>query len=80
MTGPGSKLRDEADKHQIDVNKLPAEVTAEKIDAADMDATIIRGEFLDELAELAGIAEQINRSPPELWQENWISMRHLRPD
>ena len=26
---------------------------------ADMDATIIRGESLDELAELAGIAEQI---------------------
>ena len=56
---PWQQLRDEADKHQIDVNKLPAEGRRKKLMLADMDATIIRGESLDELAELAGIAEQI---------------------
>ena len=53
------QLRADADKHQIDVNKLASEGRRKKLMLADMDATIIRGESLDELAELAGIAEQI---------------------
>ena len=56
---PWLKLREDADKHKIDVNKIHAERRQKKLMLADMDATIIRGESLDELAELAGIAEQI---------------------
>ena len=56
---PWQQLRKDADKYQIDVNKLPLQGRRKKLMLADMDATIIRGESLDELAELAGIAEQI---------------------
>ena len=53
------KLRKEANKAQIDVNIVPNHLRRKKLLLADMDATIIRGESLDELANLAGIAERI---------------------
>lgn len=56
---PYAAVRKTADQHQIDVNKVPAQGRRKMLMLADMDATIIRGESLDELADLAGIAEQI---------------------
>ena len=56
---PLAELRQKADRLQIDVNKVPVKGRQKRLLLADMDATIIRGESLDELAELAGIAEQI---------------------
>lgn len=59
-------LREAAALHKIDVNQIQAPETqaagrAKKLLIADMDATIIRGESLDELAELAGIGVQVSQ-------------------
>ena len=59
-------LREAAALHKIDVNQIQAPETqaagrAKKLLIADMDATIIRGESLDELAELAGIGAQVSQ-------------------
>ena len=64
-------LREAAARHKIDVNQIQApEIQAPETQAAgrakklliaDMDATIIRGESLDELAELAGIGAQVSQ-------------------
>ena len=56
---PLDQVRQQADSLHIDVNKLASTGRRKMLMLADMDATIIRGESLDELAELAGIAEQI---------------------
>ena len=56
-----SILRKQAAKHQIDVNQIDAEAKPKKLLIADMDATIIRGESLDELAVLAGISAEISQ-------------------
>ena len=56
-----STLREQAAKHQIDVNQIDAEAKPKKLLIADMDATIIRGESLDELAMLAGIGAEISQ-------------------
>lgn len=56
---PLEKWRAKADRLQIDVNKLPEHRRRKKLMLADMDATIIRGESLDELALLAGISEKV---------------------
>ena len=56
-----STLRKQAAKHQIDVNQIDAEAKPKKLLIADMDATIIRGESLDELAVLAGIGAEISQ-------------------
>ena len=52
-------IRAEADKAQIDVNIVSAHIRRKKLLLADMDATIIIGESLDELGNLAGIADKI---------------------
>ena len=54
-------LRKTAAHHRIDVNQIPADGRVKNLLIADMDATIIRGESLDELAELAGIGTQISQ-------------------
>ena len=54
-------LRKVAGAHKIDVNQIEAAGRAKQLLIADMDATIIRGESLDELAELAGIGSQISQ-------------------
>ena len=64
-------LREAAALHKIDANQIQAPETqapetqaagrAKKLLIADMDATIIRGESLDELAELAGIGAQVSQ-------------------
>ena len=56
-----STLRKQAAQHQIDVNQIDFEAKPKKLLVADMDATIIRGESLDELAVLAGIGEEISQ-------------------
>lgn len=56
-----STLRKQAAQHQIDVNQIDFEAKPKKLLIADMDATIIRGESLDELAVLAGIGEEISQ-------------------
>lgn len=54
-------LRHTASLHKIDVNQIEGADRAKQLLIADMDATIIRGESLDELAELAGIGKQISQ-------------------
>ncbi len=53
------EFRSKANTNQIDVNIVPADIRRKKLLLADMDATIIRGESLDELADLAGISKKI---------------------
>ncbi len=53
------RLRDMAEEKAIDVNLITTEDRRKKLLIADLDATIIRGESLDELASLAGIGEEI---------------------
>ena len=55
-----SALRVAAASYQIDVNEIQPDARIKKLLIADMDATIIRGESLDELAALAGIGSQIS--------------------
>ena len=52
-------IRAEANSAQIDVNIVSGHIRRKKLLLADMDATVISGESLDELANLAGIAEKI---------------------
>jgi len=52
-------IRAEANSAQVDVNIVSGNIRRKKLLLADMDATIIIGESLDELANLAGIAEKI---------------------
>ena len=52
-------IRAEANSAQIDVNIVSGNSRKKNLLLADMDATIIRGESLDELADLAGIADKI---------------------
>jgi len=53
-------LRTIAAAEKIDVNLIAADDRKKKLLIADMDATVIRGESLDELAALAGIGPQIS--------------------
>ena len=54
------EIRTKANLAQIDVNIVAGQTRRKKrLLLADMDATIIRGESLDELANLAGIADKI---------------------
>jgi len=53
------EFRPKASTGQIDVNIVSAHNRRKKLLLADMDATIIRGESLDELAAIAGIADKI---------------------
>ena len=52
-------LRHEAREHGFDVNHFQPGQQPKKLLIADMDATIIRGESLDELAALSGKGEEI---------------------
>ena len=54
------EFRSKASTAQIDVNIVSAHNRRKKLLLADMDATIIRGESLDELADIAGIADKIS--------------------
>ena len=55
-----AEIRTKANLAQIDVNIVSGHIRGKKrLLLADMDATIIRDESLDELAELAGIADKI---------------------
>jgi phosphoserine phosphatase len=54
-----ARLRDGLAAHPVDVNGGPAEGRRKRLLIADMDSTIIVGESLDELAEYAGIRDQI---------------------
>ena len=56
---PLIEIRTEANLAQIDVNIVSEHMRRKKLLLADMDATIIIGESLDELADLAGISEKI---------------------
>ena len=56
---PLEQIRADAEPLQIDVNLVTQSRRRKELLLADMDATIIRGESLDELAQLAGIADQI---------------------
>jgi len=56
---PLEQIRAEADPLCIDVNQVAGQNRRKTLLLADMDATIIRGESLDELAHLAGIEDQI---------------------
>jgi phosphoserine phosphatase len=54
------EIRTKANQAQIDVNIISGHIRRKKrLLLADMDATIIRDESLDELADLAGIADKI---------------------
>jgi phosphoserine phosphatase len=52
-------LRNAAAARQLDVNIVPAIGRRKKLLIADMDSTIITSESLDDLAEMAGIGEEI---------------------
>lgn len=54
-----ARLRDGLADHPVDVNGGPAEGRRKRLLIADMDSTIIVGESLDELAEYAGLRDQI---------------------
>lgn len=58
-TGDFTALRKAAHRAKIDVNLVPKHNRKKKLLLADMDATIICGESLDELAKLAGIGQQV---------------------
>ena len=53
-------IRTRADHIQIDLFVVPSADRRKKLLLADMDATIVTGETLDDLAELAGIGEEIS--------------------
>lgn len=55
-----SDIRTQADHFQVDVFVVPSTNRRKKLLLADMDATIVTGETLDDLAELAGIGEEIS--------------------
>ena len=46
-------------EHQLDVNIIPAKDRRKKLLIADMDSTIITSESLDDMAEMAGLASEI---------------------
>ena len=52
-------LRSRAAEHQLDVNIVPAKDRRKKLLIADMDSTIITSESLDDMAEMAGLASEI---------------------
>lgn len=52
-------LRQKADAFQIDVNMVPKDKRRKSLLIADMDSTIIEGESLDDMAELAGLGSAI---------------------
>jgi len=54
-----SHLRDSASSDAIDINLFTAENRLKRLLLADMDATVIRGESLDELAALCGKGAEI---------------------
>ena len=54
-----NEFRPKASTNQIDVNIVSTYIRRKKLLLADMDATIIQGESLDELADLAGVANKI---------------------
>jgi len=54
-------LRDEFSSREIDLFHVPGEFRRKKLLIADMDATIVTGETLDDLAELAGLGEEISK-------------------
>ena len=56
---PLEQIRAEAERFSFDVNQVSGQERRKALLLADMDATIIHGESLDELAHLAGIDEQI---------------------
>ena len=53
------RLRQQADKHQIDVNLVPLAGRRKRLLIADMDSTIITSESLDDLAAMAGIGDAV---------------------
>jgi len=53
------RLRQQADKHQIDVNLVPLARRRKRLLIADMDSTIITSESLDDLAAMAGIGDAV---------------------
>ncbi|MEM7618399.1 MAG: phosphoserine phosphatase SerB [Pseudomonadota bacterium] len=53
------KYREQLDEHKIDIFCTPSENRRKKLFMADMDATIVTTETLDELADEAGIKPQI---------------------
>ena len=52
-------LRNAAAERQLDVNIVPAIGRQKRLLVADMDSTIIKSESLDDLAEMAGIGEEV---------------------
>jgi phosphoserine phosphatase len=52
-------IKNAADKNSIDVFLIPAEHRRKKLLLADMDATIVEGETLDDLAAFAGLKDKI---------------------
>jgi phosphoserine phosphatase len=52
-------LRAKLDPERVDVFLAPAQGRVKKLLIADMDATIVEGETLDDLADLAGIGPQV---------------------
>ena len=52
-------LRSRAAEHELDVNIVPAKDRRKKLLIADMDSTIITSESLDDMAEMAGLASEI---------------------
>ncbi len=53
-------IREMADEWQIDVNLVTADNRRKMLLIADMDSTIIEGESLDDMAELAGLGAEIS--------------------
>lgn len=58
---PAGPLRQAAARLQLDGNGLAAENREKKLLLADMDATIITSESLDDLADMAGIGAEISQ-------------------
>lgn len=56
---PLQKLRDFCDAHFFDFFVTPGENRRKRLLLADMDATIVEGETLDELAAFAGVKDQV---------------------
>lgn len=55
-----NQLRDQMAKHEIDVFRINSAYRRKKLLLADMDATIVEGETLDELAAACGLKDEIS--------------------
>ncbi len=61
FSGPCANLEKEAEKWGVDFAVQPAEFRHKKLLVSDMEMTLVRNEFLDDIAELAGVGEEVQK-------------------